>query len=68
MKPTYKEQITGHEIADEIKKLRLTKGLTLKDLALQTGLSVFLIRNLEDGYVNAPNPEVVRKLKDVLEV
>lgn len=62
----YGSQISGQEIGAELQRLRKAKGVALKKLAELSGVSFYVIRNIENGYVNAPDPAVVAKLKDVL--
>lgn len=67
MKANYGGQINGQGIGADLQRMRKIKGVSLDALAEKTGVSFYVIRNIEQGYVNAPDPEVIRKLKAALE-
>lgn len=55
-------------LGENIKKIRLSKALTIKDLADSTGLTVGYLSNLERGEKTNPSYEVIQKIANALSV
>ena len=55
------------EIGHELKKLRLKKGLTIKDLADKTGLSTGFLSNTEHN-INSPSISSLSKICKALDI
>lgn len=55
-------------LGENIKKIRLSKSLTIKDLADSTGLTVGYLSNLERGEKTNPSYEVIQKIANALSV
>lgn len=55
-------------LGENIKKARLSKSLTIKDLADSTGLTVGYLSNLERGEKTNPSYEVIQKIANALSV
>lgn len=53
---------------DFLKALRLKKGLTLREVEAQTGVSNAYLSQLETGKVKQPSPSNLYKLVDLYEV
>ena len=47
---------------DELRRLRRTAGLTLKDLADEIGCTIVYVSDVERGRRNPPNPKKIQKL------
>jgi len=61
----YMEGEIVEDYADRVKKARMEKGLSLKDLALQLMVRELLIKKIENGEL-IPEEEVRKKLEKVL--
>lgn len=49
----------------EIKKIRKKLGVTQKDFSLRIGVSLFTVRNWEQGLTN-PNEKNKKKIKELM--
>lgn len=54
------------EFGELIRSLRKTKGMTLQEVAAKVGTKKGYISGIENGKVNPPAPDKVRKLAKVL--
>ena len=54
------------EFGELIRSLRKTKGMILQEVALKVGTKKGYISGIENGKVNPPAPDKVRKLAKVL--
>lgn len=53
---------------DYLKTLRKTKGLTIRQLSLYSGISHTYLSQIETGKRSVPSPEIIRKLAKTLQV
>ncbi|AFH60579.1 helix-turn-helix domain-containing protein [Paenibacillus caseinilyticus] len=53
---------------EELRKIRETKGLTLNQLAMYSGVSSALISRIENGTRGVPKPETIEKLANGLKI
>lgn len=56
-----------NNISNNIKKIRLEKGLTQQELANQSGIDLEIIQKIENFEIN-PSEEIISKLSHTLEV
>lgn len=56
------------EFGDHVKRLRLSRGLSLRDAEKQIGISNSYLYQIERGERNAPKPEVLQKMAAVYQV
>jgi transcriptional regulator with XRE-family HTH domain len=55
-------------VAEQLRRFRLSAGLSQEELAARSGLSVRAIGNLERGHSSRPYPATLNRLADVLEL
>lgn len=51
---------------NKIKKIRVSKNMTLKELAEEVGISVGYLSHLENGSRNNPSKEVMERISNAL--
>jgi HTH-type transcriptional regulator, competence development regulator len=56
------------ELGEQLKSVRLVKGLTLRDVARAAEISVAYLQKLEGGAVAQPSPKVLNRLSAALDV
>jgi transcriptional regulator with XRE-family HTH domain len=57
-----------NEFAEYIKNLRLSRGLTIKQVELYAGISNSYISMIETGKRDIPSPDVLKKLSKIYKV
>lgn len=53
------------ELSDFIKELRLTKGLSLRQVEKKTGISNAYLSQLENSKIEKPSPHILHKLAKI---
>lgn len=64
----YNAQIDGQTLGQEILHARLRQNISRQSLAKLARVSFYVIRSLEQGTVNNPNPDNVKAIKKALEM
>ena len=59
---------TGEEFGKNIRKIRKTRDLTLKEISDEAELSEAYLSDIERGKIKSPGLDVVKRLAEVLEV
>jgi len=56
------------KLGNQLKSLRKTKELSLRDVSEMSKISATYLQKLESGMVNNPSPRVLQRLGDALDV